>query len=93
MVCAFCRTPHFSSEEEDIKRMMNLMEKGNAGAFYELAEYYDSGDYGLQQDWEKANELWLKAGELGCAEAYSNLGCSYDNGTEVDRHKESQALL
>ena len=37
----------------------------------------------------KANELLLKAGELGCAEAYRNLGMSYNNGlgVEVDKKK------
>ena len=37
----------------------------------------------------KANELWLKAGELGCAVAYFNLGTSYENGSgvEVDKKK------
>ena len=28
---------------------------------------------GLPQDEQKANELWLKAGELGCASGYYNL--------------------
>ena len=50
---------------------------------------YRSGDYGLAQDYEKANELYLKAGELGCAEAYYNLGCSHNlgDGVEVDKKK------
>ena len=38
---------------------------------------------------QKANELYLKAGELGCAVAYHNLGNSYYNGdgVEVDNRK------
>ena len=41
------------------------------------------------QDRNKAHELYLKAGELGCHEAYGNLGNSYDlgNGVEVDEKK------
>jgi len=31
-----------------------------------------------------ANRLYLKAGELGCAGAYYNLGGSYDQGRGVD---------
>ena len=44
---------------------------------------------GMQQDWNKANELYLKAGELGCAMGYNNLGLSYHKGTgvEVDKRK------
>ena len=38
----------------------------------------------MPQDWAKANELYLKAGELGSAEAYFNLGNNYDNGRGVE---------
>ena len=88
-MCAFCRTPRTKSEEEDIKRMMNLMEKGNAMAFYIHAGCYAEGIKGMPQDWAKANELWLKAGELGCAEAYARLGYSFSNGRgiEIDKKK------
>ena len=43
----------------------------------------------MQQDLTKAIELWLRAGELGCAEAYHNLGNSYNfgMGVEVDKKK------
>ena len=91
-LCAFCRTPGAKSYEEDVGRVMKLMEKGNARAFYNLASDYARGCTGMAQDWLKAHELYLKAGELGCAEAYSNLGCSYDNGTgvEIDKEKAKQ---
>ena len=43
----------------------------------------------MPQDQGKANELFLKAGERGYAEAYFNLGLCYDNGegVEVDKKK------
>ena len=37
----------------------------------------------MPQDLEKADELWLKAGELGCHWAYDNLGINYENGIGV----------
>ena len=88
-ICAFCRTLRPSSGEEDIKQLNKLMENGNADAFYQLAEYYDRGSYGLHQNRVKANELWLKAGELGHSRAYYRLGYSYHvgRGTEVDKKK------
>jgi len=51
---------------------------------------YADGRGGLRQDNVKANELWLKAGELGgsigCAgAAYYNLGNAYLNGRGVER--------
>ena len=88
-ICAFCRAPHARSNKEDIKRYKKLMENGNACAFYYLAGAYADGIKGLSLDRQKANELYLKAGELGCAEAYFNLGNAYDNGrgVEVDEGK------
>ena len=88
-LCAFCRTPKSMSNEENGKRVKKLMEKGNAQAFYQLAAYYRNGIKGLPQDWAKANELYLKAGELGCALSYYNLGIQYVNGDgmEIDKKK------
>jgi len=88
-LCAFCRMPPPSSAEESIKRLKNLMDKGNGEAIYNLGGHYDEGTLGLPQDYQKANELYLTGGELGCADAYYNLGISYDNGNgvEVDKKK------
>ena len=46
---------------------------------------------GIPQDFEKAGELLLRAGELGCSEAYLNLGNSYYNGdsVKVDKKKSN----
>ena len=46
--------------------------------------YYD-GKCGLQQDHEKANELWLRAGELGNAMAYQNIADVYSRGEGVEK--------
>ena len=88
-VCAFCRTPPPSSDEDEIKRVKSLMDKGNAEACFLLAGYYVNGSRGLTRDYQKANELHLKAGELGCAGAYFNLGDSFfkGKGLEVDKKK------
>ena len=79
------------SQKEDTKRMIKLVESGSeiADAYYSLGAHYDNGSSGLHQDYQKANELYLRAGELGCADAYYNLGISYENGegVEVDMKK------
>ena len=87
--CPFCRTPPAITDEEEIKRLKKLMEKDNGEAFYTLAGLYERGIMGFPQDSAKANELWLKAGELGHAGAYCNLGNAYrlGNGVEVDDKK------
>ena len=82
--CAFCRTPETTSDEEEVRKIQNLMKNGNADAYHQLACYYASGTNGIPQDMAKANDLWLKAGELGCARAYSKLGYSYANGMGVE---------
>ena len=69
-LCAFCRTPPPSSSEEIIQRIKKLMDKKNAKAFHHLAGCYSDGTHDLPQDYQKAKELWVQAGELGCAEAY-----------------------
>jgi len=91
-LCAFCRMPKATSEEEEITRLNKLMDKGNGEAFQSLGGYYGQGLFGLPQDWEKAAELWLKAGELGCAFGYYNLGVNYSHGlgVEVDLKKAKQ---
>ena len=43
---------------------------------------------GLPRNFRKANELWLRAGELGYATAYNNLANSYFHGRGVERDME-----
>ena len=88
-LCPFCRTPPSNSDEEEVNKTKKLMEKGNAGAFIMLAGCYYNGIKGLPQNMARANEFYLKAGELGHTEAYYNLGIMYynGNGVEIDKKK------
>ena len=88
-VCAFCRTPPTSTDEEDINRIKKLMDKGNAEAFFMCGTHYARGSHGMIQNWAKAHELWLQAGKRGCTGGYYNLGISYENGwgVEIDMKK------
>jgi len=93
--CPFCRKIQVSTNKEHNKRMKSLIDNGNAEAHYILAGYYNSGVLGHngendgRRDLAKANELFLKAGELGCDAAYLALGDSYrlGNGVEIDKTK------
>jgi len=84
-LCAFCRMPPPYSDKEVIKRLKKLMDKGDGEAFNIVGLAYQRGEYGLPQDHQKANELWLKAGELGCSSGYYNLGNSYRLGRGMER--------
>lgn len=88
-ICPFCRDPRAGSLDKGIKELNKHIERGSANACFALGGMYDKGVYGMPQDYAKANELFLKSGELGCAEAYNNLGHNYENGlgVEVDEEK------
>jgi len=86
-LCPYCREPPPTSNEEHIKQIHKLMDKGNGEAYYLLAMKYSLGS-GLPQDYQKCNELCLKAGELGCDDGYYNLAVNYDNGTGVEVDKK-----
>ena len=76
-LCAFCRAPKTTSDEEQLSRVMKCIERKNPYAMNMLAAYYRNGDKGMPRDMSKTMELWLEAGKLGCAEAYVNLGVTY----------------
>jgi len=86
-ICPFCRAPA-SSIEENNKRIQKLVENGNAEACHNLGIKYAKGKGGVSQDYTKANELYLKGGELGCADAYNNLGASILSGYGVEEDEK-----
>ena len=88
-LCPFCREPYATSQNEEIDRTKKLIESGNPYAYNKLGSHYAHGSLSLPRDYQKANELFLKGAQLGCAEAYYNLGVSYreGDGVEIDSKK------
>ena len=88
--CPFCRTPlpNLDKKEEHIKWLMKRVEAADAEAINFIGLFYRDGLYGLQQDLHKALELWYRAGELGYAEAYNNIGNAYHFGNGVERDEK-----
>jgi len=82
--CAFCRTP-LPGDEEAVNMHKKRIAAGDAGAMFTLGYHYDEGTLGLTQDRTKALELRHQAGELGCADAYYNIGYAYYHGEGVER--------
>ena len=68
-----------------MKRMKKRVDDGDPVAIYTLGGHYCRGEMGLPQDYNMANELWLRAGELGYTPAYNNIGNSYYQGRGVER--------
>ena len=87
-LCPFCRTPAPETDEMNIKRVMKRVEVGDAEAMYEVGSCYADGRYDFPQDEGKALELWRRAGELGYAEAFNNIGYAYDIGNCVERDEK-----
>jgi len=72
------------------KQVKDLSAKANAGdpeAMFILGLMYYEGD-GVEEDKERARQLWEKAAEKGVPEAMFNLGSIYDKGDGVEEDKE-----
>lgn len=86
-LCPICETPASRSDEDGMERVKTQAEMGNAHAIYMLGVEYAEGRL-VTQDVAKAHELWLKAGKLGCSDAYNELGNAYFNGEGVEEDKK-----
>jgi len=84
-LCPFCRTPKATSDGEIIERLKKRAEGNDAKATHQLGCYYNDGIRGLPHDFNKAMELWLRSGELGCVMSYGNIGAAYHTGEGVER--------
>ena len=56
-LCAFCREPKPTSDQEEVERVKKLMEANNANAICLFAIYSSSGNMGVPQDMAKANNF------------------------------------
>ena len=84
-LCAFCRTPSPASDEDYIERLKKRAEGDDAVAMRNLGCCYRDGKHGLPQYYDRAMKLLLRAGELGSAVEYNNVGYAYENGEGVAR--------
>ena len=87
--CPYCRTPAPYSDEEFKELLLKRVEVGDAEAIFHLGINYRDGLYGFPQDYDKALELFVRAGDLGHAKAHNNVGYAYDfgEGVEIDEKK------
>ena len=87
--CPFCRTPTPHTVEEEIGRTKKRLDAEDPFAIHKFGVIYRDGTDGFPQDHTKALELWHRAGELGYAQAYNNIGVSYfeGRGVGVDKKK------
>ena len=88
-VCPFCRSPPPSSSKESFKTIKKRMELNDPLAICDMgSSFYESTD-GLRQNYANALELWHRASNLGCSDAYYLIAVTYKlgHGVEVDEKK------
>jgi len=94
--CPFCKADHVNkTDEERVDELMKRVEVTDAGSMMVLGSYHSHGQLGLQQDREKAMELWKQAAELGSSLAQYHLGIYYDAGGDLTKakfHYEAAAM-
>ena len=84
--CPFCREVATMKNKEYIKRLEKRAAVNDADAICFLAGLHSGGEKGLRVDHVKALQLWLKAGKLGSALAYRNVGAAYHDGRGVAKN-------
>jgi hypothetical protein len=85
MICPFCKTEGKAKTGEDkIEELMKRVEANDADAMYVMGTHYYGGAHGLQQNQERAMELWKQASQLGSIDAHYFLGnmCFAEGGNE-----------
>jgi TPR repeat protein len=68
------------TDEEDNENNMRRVEANDAASIYMLANFYQHRLNGLQQDEERAMELFTRAADLGNKKAHSKLADIYKEG-------------
>ena len=72
---------------ENLKELIQLAEKGDADAQFNLGKIYYDGK-GVEKSYEQAVYWWAKAAEQGYAKAQNNLGVCYYWGEGVEQSYE-----
>ncbi|KAL3771985.1 hypothetical protein ACHAWO_009176 [Cyclotella atomus] len=86
LTCPFSRA-EVSSAKECIKILEKRVAANDSENMYQLGRKYLNGDHelDLKKDEFKAFKLFHRAAELGSAQAYFNLGFTYDKGVGVSK--------
>jgi tetratricopeptide (TPR) repeat protein len=88
--CPFCNSSDQGCKTEDekvVEDTMKRVESNDPASIYMLAQYYHHGQLGVQQDKQKAMELWRQAADLGHAGAHYNLADLYSKGGDMKKAK------
>jgi TPR repeat protein len=94
--CPFCNSDQAGkTNEEQVEEVMKRVEVNDPASICLLAAHYQQGLRGLQQDEERAMELFTRAADLGYNKARLNLGNAYHKGGNMKKakfHYEAAAM-
>jgi TPR repeat protein len=95
--CPFCNAEkNFSAtHEEQVADIMKRVAANDPGAIFMLGARYYDGLGGVQQDQNRAVELWRQAAKLGSFDAHFHLGHCYEKGGNLKKakfHYEAAAM-
>jgi hypothetical protein len=75
--CPFCNSDRNKTDEEKVEEIMKRVAANDPASIYILGDHYYHGQNSIQQDEQRAIELYSRAAELGCSKAHGNLGDIY----------------
>jgi TPR repeat protein len=94
--CPYCNAETLGKTSEDkLKEMMKRVKANDAGAIFELGDWYDKGGEGVLQDRAKSRELVTRASVLGSSKANYFLGQKYRKEGDLKKakfHYEAAAM-
>jgi len=86
--CPYCNSDRVNkTDNEDVEEAIKRVEANDPVAMCILATFYRAGEGGLQQDEERAMELFTRAADLGHYKARLNLGNAYYRGGNMKKAK------
>lgn len=71
------------TDNPEVRRQLDLAQRGNAGAMSQLGNFYRDGRNGLPRDFAQAKQWYEKGADLGNLDALSGLATLYERGQGV----------
>jgi len=87
--CPFCRELPPSSDDEHVRQIEARALKNDHIALIDLGVSFSKGEFGLPKDDLKALDCWIRAAELGSAQACGCIATCYEKGNGIAANKES----
>ena len=89
--CPFCNSNRGGkTEEEEVEEIMKRVEANDVASISLMANHYEHGKHGFQQDQAKAMELYYRAADLCHSKSHYQLGHIYDERGNTKKAKPLQ---